>query len=320
MSIAGMRIRSHEYFGLERRVVAHKTMEAWDNIPHAGVILDYDVTKILDMVAALRRSPAFAGTRLTINTVMLKIIAEGVKRSPAMNAHTAYRRCTGVGTATCYDTINIAIPFLTEARRTITPVVRDSGGMTLRELCHALEDMKRRVANTDIEVLLRSAAWRDAFERLRRFDLTLIARFWGNVLGPGRLPVPARARVRAFNAMPESERVTADDLMSATLLVSNLGSVLPDFSCYPCMLEVIPPQSAAIGLGAVAKRPVVRTNARGEDEIVVRKMMPMAVIFDHRLLDFEHTLGFFEALREFSETPGRLLTEDEAKLCRAPAA
>ena len=44
------------------------------------------------------------------------------------------------------------------------------------------------------------------------------------------------------------------------------------------------PQTAIIGIGAIQKRPVVRT-LDGEDVIVIRSMVYLSITYDHRVID-----------------------------------
>jgi pyruvate/2-oxoglutarate dehydrogenase complex dihydrolipoamide acyltransferase (E2) component len=74
-------------FDVQRRIVAHKTVEVWDNAPHVSILVELDLTTLMDKLADISARAEFAGTRVTINSVMLKIVAEGLKKSPEMNAH-----------------------------------------------------------------------------------------------------------------------------------------------------------------------------------------------------------------------------------------
>ncbi len=45
------------------------------------------------------------------------------------------------------------------------------------------------------------------------------------------------------------------------------------------------PQVAILGIGTVEKRPIVTTDADGNDCIAIRTMAYFAITFDHRLID-----------------------------------
>ncbi|MFL6141248.1 MAG: 2-oxoglutarate dehydrogenase, E2 component, dihydrolipoamide succinyltransferase [Labedaea sp.] len=78
-----------------------------------------------------------------------------------------------------------------------------------------------------------------------------------------------------------SSKVTPDELVGATFTITNLGSQGALFDT-----PIIPqPQVGILGIGLVVKRPVVVTNADGDDTIAVRSMVYLALTYDHRLVD-----------------------------------
>lgn len=295
-------------FDIQRRVVAHKTVESWDTIPHAGIIIDLDVTGILAFADRLRKSPAFSGIRLTINSIMLKVIAESIKASPDINSELIYHKRANTGRMRYLDSIDIAIPLLSSCNRMITPVLRNVGGQSLRDVCISMDTLKRRANNSNIDLLLLEAGLKDTWERLRRGHLLpVLRRLYANFLGSGRLCLPSKVEQRVYNAIPATERLTADDLMGASTLVSNIGSVTPGLNCYGALLDIIPPQITAMLLGSVQKRPTVIEDETGNESIEIRKIMPITFYFDHRALDFEHISGFLERLQHLSVYPDDLL-------------
>jgi pyruvate dehydrogenase E2 component (dihydrolipoamide acetyltransferase) len=78
-----------------------------------------------------------------------------------------------------------------------------------------------------------------------------------------------------------SNKITPDELFGATFNLTNLGSqgALWDTP----ILQL--PQVGILGVGLVVKRPVVVTDADGNDTIAVRSMAYFALTYDHRLVD-----------------------------------
>jgi pyruvate dehydrogenase E2 component (dihydrolipoamide acetyltransferase) len=67
------------------------------------------------------------------------------------------------------------------------------------------------------------------------------------------------------------------------------------------------PEVAILGIGRIEDRAVVRNG-----QVVARPIMPLALTFDHRVVDGEQGLGFMRALREQLEQPERLLDGEPA--------
>lgn len=297
-----------KHFDIQRRVVAHKTVESWDTIPHAGMVFELDVTEIVAFTEDLRKRSEFDGVRATLNSVMLKAIAESIKASPDINSQLHYNKRLNSGALWYLTSIDIAVPLLASCNRMITPVLRNVGGLDLRGVCMAMETLKNRARNTNIELLLLEAGLRDTWERLAKGQiLTVLGRVYANFFGPQKLQLPTREERRRYEAIPMSERLTADDLHGASTLVSNIGSVMPGLACHGALLEIIVPQLTAMVLAGVQKRPVVVEDEMGNDNVVIRKIMPVTFYLDHRALDFEHVTEFLRRLVHLCANPEELL-------------
>ena len=60
------------------------------------------------------------------------------------------------------------------------------------------------------------------------------------------------------------------------------------------------PQVGILRMGELVKRPVVRS-ANGEDAIVIRPIMHMALSYDHRAVDGAPANGFLHRIRQLLE-------------------
>jgi 2-oxoglutarate dehydrogenase E2 component (dihydrolipoamide succinyltransferase) len=88
-------------------------------------------------------------------------------------------------------------------------------------------------------------------------------------------------RIADLAARTRANKVTPDELSGGTFTVTNLGSNGALFDT-PIINQ---PQSGILGVGAVVKRPVVITDAEGQDTIAIRSMAYLALTYDHRLID-----------------------------------
>ena len=82
-------------------------------------------------------------------------------------------------------------------------------------------------------------------------------------------------------ARARAKQLKPDEIQGGTFTITNPGSYGDTFG-----LPVInQPQVAIMGMGAVRKRPVVITDAFGQDAIAIREIMFSALSFDHRIID-----------------------------------
>lgn len=93
-----------------------------------------------------------------------------------------------------------------------------------------------------------------------------------------------------------NKKLSADDLKGGTFTVSNPGR---QGNLYGFAI-INQPQVGILRMGEIAKRPVVRT-LEGEDAIVVRTMMYLALSYDHRAVDGAPANGFLFRIRELLE-------------------
>lgn len=94
-----------------------------------------------------------------------------------------------------------------------------------------------------------------------------------------------------------NKKLSADDLRGGTFTVSNPGR---HGNLYGFAI-INQPQVGILRMGEIAKRPVVRS-LEGEDAIVIRTMMYLALSYDHRAVDGAPANGFLHRIRELLET------------------
>ena len=86
-----------------------------------------------------------------------------------------------------------------------------------------------------------------------------------------------------------SKRTNLMDLRGGTFSVSNLGSVGVEF--FTPIINY--PESAILGVGRVTEKPVVRSG-----KIEIRKMLPLSLTYDHRIVDGAQAARFVNDLIE----------------------
>jgi 2-oxoglutarate dehydrogenase E2 component (dihydrolipoamide succinyltransferase) len=78
-----------------------------------------------------------------------------------------------------------------------------------------------------------------------------------------------------------TKRLMPEEIQGGTFTVTNYG-VFGNIIGTPIINQ---PQVAILGVGAIKKRPVVLTDAAGNDSIAVRSMVYLTLAFDHRIID-----------------------------------
>ncbi len=99
-------------------------------------------------------------------------------------------------------------------------------------------------------------------------------------------------------ARTRDNQVKPDELSGGTFSITNLGSFGALFDT-PVINQ---PQVAILGPGNIVKRPVVTTDAEGNDVIAIRHMMYLSLTYDHRIVDGADAGRFMTQLKNRLET------------------
>jgi pyruvate dehydrogenase E2 component (dihydrolipoamide acetyltransferase) len=220
-----------------RQVIARRMSENWNAVPRVTQFDEADITELM----ALRKKYAAAyeakGTRLTLTSFALKIVAEALKKHPIFNS-SLDEASQEIVTKEYYH-IGVAVD--TEAGL-IVPVIRDVDKKNLLDLSKELEDVAKK----------------------------------------------ARDR-----------KVSGEDLKGGTFTISNQGGI-GGAHFTPIVNK---PEVAILGLGRGAMKAVVR-----ENKIEPRLMLPIAISYDHRVIDggvaARFAVDLVQAFEHFKEEGG----------------
>jgi pyruvate dehydrogenase E2 component (dihydrolipoamide acetyltransferase) len=104
-----------------------------------------------------------------------------------------------------------------------------------------------------------------------------------------------------FRALMERARTgksLLEDLTGGTFTITNLG--MYDIDAFTPIINL--PEAAILGVGRIQAKAVPR-----EDEIVVRQMWTLSLVFDHRLVDGGPAARFLQRIKQLVENPYLLL-------------
>ncbi|MBL4936850.1 2-oxo acid dehydrogenase subunit E2 [Clostridium sp. YIM B02515] len=298
-----IRIRKSERFNLQRRVVAHMTSTSWKSVPHVSYVYEPDITDFYSEFIQLAKERKNTGFKITFNTVMIKVIVEGLLVAPDLNSYVEYNHKKAEGMTHILGEINVSIPWLLPDGKMITPSIPNAGKMSLNDISDYILNLSKRIEKTNVDEMLYRAAFDDAVNELKKFHLSILRRIIASQVTRHKVRRRKGKEKEDYYKIPENERLTEKDIMSGTVTVSNIGSLYKQQRGFFALLEIIPPQVLAIGLGSVQERPGIYVNENGNKEIGIRKILPMCLAFDHRAVDFSSIIPFLKRLDEIFAKP-----------------
>lgn len=297
-----MNIASREYFGIQRKMVSHMTTESWRKIPHVTYMYEPDVTALYKVYKTLNDGRS-ADEKITFNTLVLKLISEGLKAAPIMNSHLDFDRDFVTGKIDTFSNINISMPTILPNGEMMTVNLRNFEDRSLTEMTCYINDVRRRAEKTNLTEAMYSVSLKNTLETLRHGHfIRVFMKLFGANIGNCKIDHLRGAAKREYEKIPETERLTVKDLEPGTVVVSNVGSNYLGQSGSLSLLEIVPPMVTAFGIGAIQERPVV-VNTDSDKEICIRSILPICIAFDHRVIDFGDIVPFLKTLDNIFMNP-----------------
>lgn len=294
------------HFGIARKIVANMTSESWETIPHISYIYEPEVSHFVEVAKELNASGKFP-VKLTVNTLMLKALAEAFKAAPQLNAHIKFNRKLVRGEITEYDEIHAGMTWILPSGEMMTINLHDIGNKNLVELAEYVADVARKIGNTDMNEVMFSVSFNDTIDKLKKGKIKqAILRLVGAKTGKHKIKTLSGQAKKDYYAIPETDRLTANDIKQGTVTISNIGSVTRDIPGRVALLSIIPPQIFVCCMGSITKKPVVKQDENGNDIIVIGQEMPIDLVFDHRALDFGDLIPFIRKLEDIFKNPEQM--------------
>ncbi|MDO4379788.1 MAG: 2-oxo acid dehydrogenase subunit E2 [Clostridia bacterium] len=294
-----MEIIKTEHFDLARKIVSHMTSESWHTIPHVCVTYEHEASEFINVLKELNRERTPDG-KITLNTAMLKVITEGLKACPAMNGHIDFNEKLVRGTVTLFKNIDISMPTILEDGRMMTINMHSMEEKNLTEMTEAVKNSLERACNSDMNEVMMDALVDNSINEIKKGKLgEIFYRLIGSKTGKYKIHSLSGAAKKEYYRIPERFRLTKHDIEQGTVTVSNLGSIYRDWHGDCAILEIIPPQIAAIGIGALQSKAVVDN----ENKVCAGKVIPITIAFDHRALDMGDVVPFMKKLDSIFENP-----------------
>ena len=296
------------HFGIQRKIVANMTSESWETIPHVTYMYEPDVTEFMKAYKKLNLNRSGVD-KISVNTLILKVICEGLKAAPAMNAHMHFNRKLVRGSIDTFKNIDISMPMILPNGEMMTVNLHDFEDKNLDEMTDYIQDVYRRAENTDLNEAMFEVSLDNTLTALKSGKIgQAVCRLIGSKTGKHKVNTLHGAAKKAYESIPVEDRLTKRDIEQGTVTVSNLGSVYRAGRGAAALLEIIPPQVTAFGVGAIQDKPVVVTDAFGEKYVEARQVLPICIAFDHRALDFGDIVPFLQALDSIFENPQIMYT------------
>lgn len=286
-----------EYFNLKGRVSGNVLTNAV-SMPTPGYSYEADVTKLWEEFKKLK---AECGYELSFNTVMLRIMAEGLKAAPRLNAHISYNKMSSCGKLIVKKHIDVAVPIFLENGETFPVKVRHIEDKSLKEISEQVSDIMKRLETTDLDrVLFDMIAQRTIGFMLKGKFLSTISQTVTGYVGNYKV-----ASVKGlFKHAPKDDRtLRINELNEGTVCLTNLGPLNSELNGMVTFGPLLYPQVFLMAIGSAQKKNFAFKNEDGVVDVETKRMMPITLMFDHRIGGFGDVLPFVNKINEIFANP-----------------
>lgn len=297
-----------EHFGIQRKIVAHMTSRSWQEIPHVAVVYEPDVTDFFDTFRTLQKQRLALGKgKLTFNTLMLKVIVEGLKAAPQLNSTLEFNPKNVTGVLTRREDIDVSIPWTLPTGEMMTLTLPDIHNDNLDEISYKLAKIANKVANTNCTEAMYEVSFDQTLTELKKGHLTVFRRILAAKVGKHKIRLLSGDEKKKYYEIPEDDRLTLRDIKQGTLTVSNIGSIHRNLRGNVAMLEIIPPQIFTMAICNTQMKPVCVKQDDNSYQVAPRMVCPMCLAVDHRAAEYGDLVPFMERLDEIFAHPEQIL-------------
>ncbi len=293
---------------MRKKVIASTTQQGWRESPHVSYIYEADVTDFYEEYKRLNSSGNYPA-HISLNTLLMSVIVEGIKAAPQINAHIRYNPFLVSGRIAIKEEININMPFLLDGGEMITINLRNFESKTLAEMTEYINRINDKISNTNSELALLDVGLHDTVKQLKQLRLLKVAgRLTGLIISRKNAYKFLKSEKRAHSAMAHDKKLAINDLNQGTITVSNLGAAVKGTKGFVGILDIVPPQVCVVGIGAMQEKPGVYYAEDKSQQIGIRKIIPFTIAFDHRALDFGDIAPFINKLESIFTSPSVIHT------------
>ncbi len=287
-----------ERFNLKGRVSGYILTKSQQNIPSPGYNYEADITKLWAVFEELKDN---CGYHLSFNTLMMRILVEGLKAAPRLNAHVNFNTTSSCGTLIIKKHIDVAMPIITENGETFPIKVRHTEDKTLKELSEQIDELLEKLQNTDVDrVLFDVITQRTVGLLLSGAFIPTVAQTFTGYVGKHKV---AKISGLFKHAPRDGSSLLMNDLNEGTVCLTNWGMLYDGLNGNVTYTPLLYPQVFLMAMGNVRERDYAFRNEKGEVDIATKKLLPITLMFDHRIGGFNDVMPFIKKLDEVFENP-----------------
>ena len=294
-----------EYMTIRDRLTSNVLVNSQREIPGTACSYEMDVTRLCEEFEELRSN---CGYRLTFNTLMLKVLVEGLKAAPRLNAHFEYNHRKTSGRLIIKKHIDVAIAVCLPSGETFQIKAKHLEEKNLQETAFEAEEIKRKLENTNLKrVMFKVGGQRMLGLAAKGNVVSTVSQFISAYFGKGKIAKFSKLFKRKYRTVNTTGKpydgLHVDDFTEGTVCYTNWGTLYDKLDVNITYIPPLYPQVFLFATGRVVERKDVDTDENGNITVKTKKVLPVTLVFDHKIGGANDIIPFIKKLDEISENP-----------------
>lgn len=301
-----------EYMSMRDKMLGNALVNSQRNTPGVGCNYEADVTRLLEIFDEVRKNCDY---RLTFNALMTKILVEGLKVAPRLNAHFIYNHRATAGKLVIKKHIDVSMAICLDENKTFQIKIMHLEDKNLKETALLIEDAKRRLEKTDLDdVMYETSRQRLIGELTYGRILSPLSQTLSACFGKGKvihLPKSLKndfLKLTGKKPFYNPEGLRPEELNEGSVCFTNWGTLYDNLNTNITYIPPVYPQVFLFGIGRTKDKDYVYKDENGNLQLTTKKILPLSLIFDHKIGGAVEIMPFIRKLDEIFENPEIILT------------
>jgi pyruvate dehydrogenase E2 component (dihydrolipoamide acetyltransferase) len=296
-----------EYMTMRDKMLSNVFVDGQRNSPSVCATYDADVTEFIEVLDSLR---AQCGYKLTLNAVMLKVLSEGLKAAPRLNAHFKYNHKTTTGQYIIKKHIDVSMAICKEDGRTFQMKLQHLEDKSLEEIALMAADARQRLDTADLDEVMFEASRQHIIGELSKGRIiTPLRQALSASFGKGKVVHLSETLKSDFlkltgkkDLQPESG-IKIEEVNEGTVCFTNWGAICESAGFNIVSGPLLYPQVFLFSMGRLREEKIVYEDESGNLRLGSKKILPLGLNFDHKIGGAYELIPFIRKLEEIFENP-----------------
>ena len=250
------------------------------------------------------------GYRLTLNAVVLKLLTEGLKAAPRLNAHFLYDHRSTSGKLIIKKHINVSMAVCKKDGTTFQMKLQQLENKSLKEIALMAEDARERLEKTDLDDLMFEVSRQRIVGELSKGKLASpLSQALRASFGKGkvvRLSKTLRSDFHILTGKKEMQDgfgIKMEEMNEGTVCFTNWGAICNNSGFNIVSGPLLYPQVFLFSMGRLREEKYPYEDEKGNIRLGTKQILPFGLNFDHKIGGAYELTPFINRLDEIFRNP-----------------